>query len=594
MQHLHKFFPILKKIWLQNRSLRGRFLLYLFSLVSVLISALLLLLGILGVIRPLDYDFEQYLAYELNFRSNSLSRQMNALGAHGMDLSEQLAYDIEAALNTQGLSADMSIDALNNQPEVLYAIQSATYNTLAEKMQASFCSGALYLINASVNTGLMEPHFNGLYLKFANVYSENTALNEICMFRGSSDLAREHNINLYSTWHPELSASAYPQVQELLSLAANSHEQVHYLLTDVASLKESWEQARLYLLPIYGSNGQLLGVCGFELSNLLLQLNSRQSSYQDYPLVSAILEKETDSNDSFIATLSNPSLVQSDKFQVINDGRYDIFICGSNSFVGKLTEFTVGDSKHYLAVMISSSNYKELLRRSHLLLAGILLAILCISLLASFFLSKKYVAPIIRDLQQMQSNPAQPPPSNLEETRQFYSILQGQAQQHEESLLMLNEQRQLAQQKYAAAAANLARVQQKQASIEQQYQELSRQLESLLAEKNRAEAEKTQAQQQFSFAKEKLEQIVEQKLSAIDSEGYQLFLDNIPTLTKKEREIFDLYTQGLSTKEIIARQQISENTLKYHNKNIYSKLGVKSRKELLQYITLMENSLEKK
>lgn len=64
-------------------------------------------------------------------------------------------------------------------------------------------------------------------------------------------------------------------------------------------------------------------------------------------------------------------------------------------------------------------------------------------------------------------------------------------------------------------------------------------------------------------------------------------------MTKKEREIFDLYTQGLSTKEIIARQQISENTLKYHNKNIYSKLGVKSRKELLQYITLRENSQEK-
>lgn len=592
MQHLQKLFPILKKIWLQNRSLRGRFLLYLFSLVSVIISTLLLILGAFGVVRPLDYDFEKYLDYELNVRANSLSRQMNALGAHGMALSEQLGYDIEATLNEQG--ADLNIEKLNNNPQLLYALQAKAYHTLEGKMQNSFCSGALYLVNASVNTGLMEQHLNGLYLKFANVYSENTILNEICMFRGSSDLAREHKINLYSTWQPELSTSAYPQAYELLAQAATAPGQVHYLLTDVASLQESWEQARLYLLPIYSSNGQLLGVCGFELSNLLLQLNVRQSSYQDYPLVSAILEKDKHSDDKFTATLSNPSLVQSDSFQVISDGRYDIFISGSNSFVGKLTEFNVGDSKHYLAVMITTSNYNELLRRSHLWLAGILLAVLLISLLSSYFLSKKYVAPILKDLQQMQSNPAQPPPSNLEETKQFYSILQDQAQQHEESLLMLNQQRQLAQKKYAAAAANLARVQQKQASIEQQYQELSQQLESLLAEKNRAEAEKAQAQQQFSFAKEKLEQIVEQNLSTIDAEGYQLFLDNIATLTKKEREIFDLYTQGLSSKEIIARQQISENTLKYHNKNIYSKLGVKSRKELLQYITLMENSQEKK
>ena len=35
---------------------------------------------------------------------------------------------------------------------------------------------------------------------------------------------------------------------------------------------------------------------------------------------------------------------------------------------------------------------------------------------------------------------------------------------------------------------------------------------------------------------------------------------------------------------------IIQSTLKYHNKNIYSKLGVKTRKELLQYIELMRNA----
>ena len=32
---------------------------------------------------------------------------------------------------------------------------------------------------------------------------------------------------------------------------------------------------------------------------------------------------------------------------------------------------------------------------------------------------------------------------------------------------------------------------------------------------------------------------------------------------------------------------ITENTLKYHNRNIYSKLGVTSRKELLRYAALL-------
>jgi DNA-binding CsgD family transcriptional regulator len=38
---------------------------------------------------------------------------------------------------------------------------------------------------------------------------------------------------------------------------------------------------------------------------------------------------------------------------------------------------------------------------------------------------------------------------------------------------------------------------------------------------------------------------------------------------------------GKSTKDILTELNIKENTLKFHNKNIYSKLGVSSRKELI-------------
>ena len=54
------------------------------------------------------------------------------------------------------------------------------------------------------------------------------------------------------------------------------------------------------------------------------------------------------------------------------------------------------------------------------------------------------------------------------------------------------------------------------------------------------------------------------------------------TLTPTEKEIYRLYLDGKSTKDIMATLNITENTLKYHNRNIYSKLGVSSRKQLLQ------------
>ena len=54
------------------------------------------------------------------------------------------------------------------------------------------------------------------------------------------------------------------------------------------------------------------------------------------------------------------------------------------------------------------------------------------------------------------------------------------------------------------------------------------------------------------------------------------------SLTRTERAIFQFYLEGKSTKEVLAALEIKENTLKYHNKNLYSKLGVSSRRELLK------------
>ena len=61
-------------------------------------------------------------------------------------------------------------------------------------------------------------------------------------------------------------------------------------------------------------------------------------------------------------------------------------------------------------------------------------------------------------------------------------------------------------------------------------------------------------------------------------------------LTPTEHIIYDFYLQGKSTKEIMAELNIKENTLKYHNKNIYGKLGVSSRKQLVMIASLLKDS----
>ncbi|MBQ7114591.1 MAG: hypothetical protein IJO10_10190 [Clostridia bacterium] len=60
------------------------------------------------------------------------------------------------------------------------------------------------------------------------------------------------------------------------------------------------------------------------------------------------------------------------------------------------------------------------------------------------------------------------------------------------------------------------------------------------------------------------------------------FSSSIATLTQTERTIYELYLAGKGTKDILAELNIKENTLKYHNKNIYSKLEVSSRKQMME------------
>lgn len=83
-----------------------------------------------------------------------------------------------------------------------------------------------------------------------------------------------------------------------------------------------------------------------------------------------------------------------------------------------------------------------------------------------------------------------------------------------------------------------------------------------------------------AIANEMLENPLE--TDAVTPAQLKAFIEGIQLLTPTERTIYDAYIARVTTKELLANMNIKENTLKYHNKNIYSKLCVSSRKELLE------------
>jgi len=93
-------------------------------------------------------------------------------------------------------------------------------------------------------------------------------------------------------------------------------------------------------------------------------------------------------------------------------------------------------------------------------------------------------------------------------------------------------------------------------------------------------------------AQTEISRLAYSRKTEIDPDNYRVFLDNLKTLTPTEQLVFDHYLDGKSAKEIMAILDIKETTLKYHNRNIYDKLSVSSRKELLRYATLMRQEKE--
>ena len=72
------------------------------------------------------------------------------------------------------------------------------------------------------------------------------------------------------------------------------------------------------------------------------------------------------------------------------------------------------------------------------------------------------------------------------------------------------------------------------------------------------------------------------KSPAVSDEMIERFTQGLGTLTPTEHSVYEAYLSGATTKEIMSTLNIKENTLKFHNKNLYGKLGVSSRKQLLE------------
>ena len=489
--------------------------------------------NLIGIVNPIERQIETMLFNQLDRTVSDIRHDTDDLAAWGISLSDQLSDTVADILQERRLS----FDDLRNNPDLLNEIQQEAYNQIYTHMQLTTSSGAFYFLDTTVNDALPETYYNGLYLKYANLYAENTIHNKPCVFRGNSGVARRNSINLYSTWQLESMAGTFPQAEALLGAAVQSPAR-GYLLTEVYALPDSWEYVRLLCVPVL-LNGRTIGVCGFEISDLYFRLVYPASNEQ-VPMICALLT-ETDGLWAGQLAGQHASTIDSAhvRFSIQNHGRFVQLSEGTEGFIGLMQEISVGTSQHRVAVMMPTRQYEQIVRESQIKTAAFLFVLMLLLIGACVFLSHRYVNPILRGLAQLKTEEAERQATRIPEIDDLFDFLSAKDRSHE---------------------AELARLHMENADVPA----------GTGACGNRAvlSARRRDAGGQSGSLCAVLQQSV--YLNAQGARGIR----SVPAGQEGQGNSGDFEYQS--------------NTLKYHNKNIYDKLGVSSRKELLKYATLMQ------
>lgn len=535
-----RFKLLLQHFRSESLSLRKRFLLYIVSAVATFLALAMVLLNLFGFINSANVQIMRDLDAWLANSADSIEQDCDELAACAISFSHQLESQIQDFLIEQQLQ----FDDLQDNTQALTDLQQELYDTVYLNMQVAPASGTFYILNTTVNSTSETPLFNGIYLKYVNLSSENTVNNSFALYRGSYSTGKNNNLTFHSGWNNENHTDFFDDCESVFS------EGVHYALSTVSEIPDTWENARYIYVPLRDRQDRIIGVCGFEISNLLFRLSNKTEDPRWGQLICGLIDQQ---QGSYRGQFSS-NRYQNNNLQIVSKKNYTQFDFGEEDCVGSTQEIFLGKDTFTVAVMMPMAQYQKFVRNGQLQNAMIFLILGIVALASCVIMSHRYVSPILKRIEQVKANEIDGDPTNIREIEDLFAYLAARDEAYEARLEELEKERQ-------AAEANATQTQ-------KDYQTALRQLDLVQGE---------------------LEQLAAAQHREIVLEEYEYFLCNLGTLTATEYKVYELYLAGKNAKQIAEILGISENTLKYHNKNIYSKLGISSRKQMLRFAALKQH-----
>jgi DNA-binding CsgD family transcriptional regulator len=466
---------------------------------------------------------------ELSHALEGISRQYGQLSLEAIEFSKGLSRSIEEKTSERGIS----LAHLQQHPEILEEIISGEYERALFALQLSKSSGVFFILNATVNPDLpyADRSRAGLYLKNMEPNILNAAAPTIIVLRGFPGIARKNSLSLHSQWKMEFDVSDAPYYYRPMEAAeANPSLPLSrlYYWCPALSLPDTSDEVMLCSVPLIDSEGTVFGVCGLETSEMLFKLSympNRNSYYHRiFCVFSPVLNNTIDLNQSLFAGGYSSRLLSRDNgiLKISDKGRffYSYTGNGDSSFLGNHTDVDLypedsafAGERWAAAVMIPEKDVVSTITKLNEFLIILLILLFILGIVASFFLSRKFLQPIVEGFDILKSEDLnEAPKTKVPEINGLIDFL-------------------------------------KQRNLD-------------------------------LYERAKQENL---SISILDE-----FLERAKTLTPSEQLVFNLYVEGYTAKEAAEKLCLSINTIKTHNKRIYSKLNVGSRDELLLYVNLLK------
>lgn len=533
---------IINQFKTESISMRRRFYFFIISAIAIVITLILLLFTLFGIMNPTNRHITETLDTQLLSYTDNIRDDYNKIAAHAISFSEQLEISIQHYLTENNIT----FEDLKNNPDILEDLQNHLYDIVYLNMQLAPSSGAFYILDTTVNSRSETPYYNGIYLKYINIYSENTVNNEISLYRGSYTTGKENNLTFHSGWQNEMQTDFFNNSNSLFA------DDPHYILSSTVEIPDTWERARYVYVPVHDLKDNIIGICGFEVSDLYFQLSEKVSDDKLGQLIGALLDEEQGTySGQFNSSRYNIANFNIQAFEKKNITTFDF---STEKCIGKTQTIQLGNNTFTVAIMLPEAQYENMLKKNQIKTAGVIFFVVIFAVIYCIFISKKYVSPILKSLEQIKTNDGTGNGLKIREIDDLFAFLE------EKDIL-----------------------------YEQKLQNLEKSQKVAEAEAERTKLAYEKALEEYALAQSEIQHLSDEHKKEIVLEDYEFFLCNLSTLSPAEYKIYELYLSGKTAKEIVDILGITENTLKYHNKNIYSKLGISSRKQLLRFATLKQH-----